>query len=106
MQGTTDLPITPINRSIYRYRPIIGLANHRNCNIVLVLDQPIIGGRGPYGLIGMGIQRAQIGGKLIQNPQKNLNTLTTSNLSKICDSKLKILFSQISVLVSDRYRPI
>ena len=39
-QGTTDLPITPINRQIYRYRPMIGSANQRNSNIRS--DRPII----------------------------------------------------------------
>ena len=50
----SNLPITPINRPIYWYWRIIGLAYHNNSNIESVMEWPI------YQLIGMCIKRAQI----------------------------------------------
>ena len=41
-QGTTDLPIKPINRPIYRNLPIIGITDHINPYIGSVSDRPII----------------------------------------------------------------
>ena len=41
-QGTTDLPIKPINRPILPNLPIIGITDHINPNIGSVSDRPII----------------------------------------------------------------
>ena len=41
-QGTTDLPIKPINRPIYRNLPIIGITDLINPYIGSVSDRPII----------------------------------------------------------------
>ena len=42
-QGTTDLPIKPINRPILPNLPIIGITDHINPYIGSVLDRPIKG---------------------------------------------------------------
>ena len=42
LQGTTDLPIKPINRPIYRNLPIIGITDLINPYIGSVSDRPII----------------------------------------------------------------
>ena len=94
-------------RPIYWYQPIIGLANHRICNIGLVLDRRLLGpiwewvDRYEYTKspnLGKLIQKSGLKINKILIPQKYLNPLTTLNLdlnvSNICDSKLKILFSK------------
>ena len=43
MQGTTDLPIKPINQPILQDLPIIGITNPINPYIGLVSDRPIMG---------------------------------------------------------------
>ena len=42
-QGTTDLPIKPINRPILPNLPIIGITDHINPYIGSVSDRPIMG---------------------------------------------------------------
>ena len=41
-QGTTDLPIKPINRPILPNLPIIGITDHINPYIGSVSDRPIL----------------------------------------------------------------
>ena len=43
LQGTTDLPIKPINRPILQDLPIIGITDPINLYIGSVSDQPIMG---------------------------------------------------------------
>ena len=80
-------------RPIYWYQPIIGLANHGICNIGLVLDRRLLGPIWEW-VDRYGYTKSPNWGKINTKPSKKFEHLTTSNLSKICDSKLKILFSK------------